>query len=61
MSERILSFNHVNPHDALVDDQDEDIGEPEENRDQGHIHVVVVTIIDKPTIRIFQKDEPINS
>ena len=39
-------FVNINPRDALVDDQNEDIGEAEENRDQGNLHVVVVTTIE---------------
>ena len=44
------------PEDPLVNRQEEDIGEPEENIEQGHVHVVVVTIIDESSIGVFQED-----
>ena len=41
LSERSM-FANINPGDALVDDQDEDIGKPEEDRDQGQIDMMKV-------------------
>ena len=38
-------FKQVNPDDSLVDREEEDIGEPDENIEERHVHVVVVTII----------------
>ena len=46
-------FEKVNPQDSLVDRKEGDIGEPEENIKQRHVHVVVVTIIDQPAISVF--------
>ena len=46
-------FEQVNPDHSLVDRKENNIGEPEENIEQSHVHVVVVTIIDKSSIRVF--------
>ena len=51
-------FEKVNPQDSLVDREEGDIGEPEENIEQGHVHVIIVTIIDQSSIRVFQEDKP---
>ena len=48
----------MSPDDPLVDREENNIGEPEENVEQRHVHVVVVTIIDKSSIRVFQEDKP---
>ena len=48
----------MNPQDPLVDREEEYIGDPEENVEQGQVHVVVVTIIDKSSIGVFQEDRP---
>ena len=54
-------FEKVNPQDSLVDREEGDIGEPEENIEQRHVHVVVETIIDQPAISVFQEDAPSES
>ena len=46
-------FDKVNPLDSLVDREEGDIGYPEENIEQRHVHVVVVTIIDQASISVF--------
>ena len=46
-------YEKVNPHVSLVEHEEGDVGEPEENIEQRHVHVVVVTIIDQPPISVF--------
>ena len=48
----------MNPHHPLADGDEEDIGEPEEPSEQRHVHVVVVTIVDKSSVSVFQEDRP---
>ena len=45
MEETPVMFEKVNPDYPLVDREKDDIGEPEENIEERHVHVVVVTII----------------
>ena len=58
LKETFLIFDKMSPDDPLVDREENNIGEPEENVEQRHVHVVVVTIIDKSSIRVFQEDKP---
>ena len=51
-------FEEVNPDHALVDREDDDVGEPEESVEERHVHVVVITIIGKSSVSIFQQDKP---
>ena len=51
-------FEEVNPHHALVDSEDDDVGEPEESVEERHVHVVVITIIGQTSVSIFQQDKP---
>ena len=46
-------FEKVSPHNPLIDSEDDDVGWPEENIEERHVHIVVVTIIDKSTISVF--------
>ena len=48
----------MNPQDPLVDCEKWDIGEPEEDIEQEHVHVVVVTIVDQSSFGVFQEDTP---
>ena len=58
LKETFFIFDKMSPDDPLVDREENNIGEPEENVEQRHVHVVVVTIIDKSSIRVFQEDKP---
>ena len=46
-------FDNVDPNHPLVGREKEDIGNPEENIEQGHVHVVVETIIDQSSVSAF--------
>ena len=51
-------FDNVDPNHPLVGREKEDIGNPEENIEQGHVHVVVETIVDQSSVSVFQEDRP---
>ena len=51
-------FDNADPNHPLIDGQEEYIGNPEENFEQGHVHVVVETIVDQSSVSVFQEDRP---
>ena len=54
-------FNWECKYVSLVDQEETDIDDPEENFEQSHVHVVVVTIIHEAAVNIFYQDKPSES
>ena len=51
-------FDKEWPDDGLVHNEEADVQKPEQQLEEPHVHIVVVTIIDKSSIRVFQEDKP---
>ena len=48
-------FDQEWPEHPLVRSQTADVDDPEENLEQGDVHVVVVTIVDEATIGVLHQ------
>ena len=48
-------FDQEWPEHPLVHSQTADVDDPEENLEQGDVHVVVVTIVDEATIGVLHQ------